>query len=45
VRIVVNNDTLFDGKVERSIQAALEDCKKRRDRGLVYPASVTVKIK
>ncbi len=45
VRVVVNNDTLFDGRVERSIQGALEDCRRRRDRGLVYPASVTVKLK
>ena len=45
VRIVLNNEVVFEGKVERSLQVALDDCKARRDRGLVYSAVVTVRAK
>jgi hypothetical protein len=45
VRILLNGDVVFDGKVERSLQAALDDCKARKDRGLVYPVVVTVRAK
>ncbi len=45
VRITWNDSIVFEGKVERSVQAALDDCKARRERGLPYPAAVTVKAK
>jgi dienelactone hydrolase len=45
VRVVLNDAVVFDGKVERSLKAALEDCRKRADRGAVYVASVTVRAK
>ncbi len=45
VTIVVNGAKEFEGRVERSLQVALEDCKRRGDRGLPYVASVKVRAR
>jgi hypothetical protein len=45
VRITLNDAIVFEGRVERSLQTALDDCRARRHRGLPYPACVTIRAR
>jgi poly(3-hydroxybutyrate) depolymerase len=44
VEVVVNDVRAFQGRVERSIAVALEDCRARGDRGAPFAAAVTVAV-
>jgi len=45
VRVTVNGEPRFEGKVEPSLGTALESFERRRDWGLVYPAKITLDLK
>jgi hypothetical protein len=45
VRVTVNGEPRFEGKVEPSLGTALESYERRRDWGMVYPAKITLDLK